>query len=370
MKLNRTQSVDDYKLYSRFEHVRDKLLADKPPEWLDKPLAFWTMPNDRRLPLVFMGRTLRDLLNTPFEELYATPGVGQKKIGGMIDLLGRVASTKLPEEEPAAAAPAKKSTSAALPGDPGFDPATVSESDWQRWRAAVARHGLEHEVLGRFAASLQDLPRVVWDTPLASYIDLSLTEIRRLKTHGEKRVRVVVEIFGSLHRILAHGQPVSYLTVRIRPAFISPVESWVLDALQASEVPSPGEFRRHFIEPIMKQVRIDAGEQIYRLAEGRLGLGGKHASVKQAAKKLGLTRARVYQLLNEVNAILQVRWPEASALVGELRSRVEREAEDQAEMDLFYAACDLFFPSRRKLASLNNGSVFQTVSFSRQRTAG
>jgi hypothetical protein len=369
MKLNRTQSVDDYKLLSRFEHMRDKLLEEKPAEALDRPLAFWTVPNDRRLPLAFMGRSIRNILTTPFEELYSTPGVGQKKIAGLIDLLTRVSTAKMPED-PLNLAANKKPLPTALPGDDDFDPAAVAEADWERWRAAVDRHGLQHEVLGRFAFSLQDLPRVVWNTPLANYTDLSLAQIRALKTHGEKRVRVVVEIFGALYRILGSGQPANHLTAHIRPRFVGPIEGWILEALQAPVLPGAQEMRRSFVEPIMKQVRHDAGEQIYRLADGRLGLSGKNSSVKQAAKKLGLTRARVYQLLNEVSAILEVRWPEASALVGELRTRVQREAPAMHDLAMFHAACDLFFPQHRKLMPLGNGSLFEGLDLAHHRSAG
>jgi hypothetical protein len=265
----------------------------------------------------------------------------------------------MPEDPMTPPPAAKKAAPPPLPGDPGFDPATVSESDWERWRAAVIRHGLEHEVLGLFASSLQELPRVVWSAPLSKYTEHSLTDIRHLKTHGEKRVRVVVEIFGALHRILGTGQPVGYLTTRIRPKFIAPLESWMLEALERPLLPEPDEIRRSFVEPIMKQVRIDAGDPIYRLAEGRLGLSGKNSSVKQAAKKLGLTRARVYQLLNEVAAILQVRWPEGAALVGELRTRVQTEAMSHQDMELFHTACELFYPQRRKLVSAHvNGNGY------------
>jgi hypothetical protein len=370
MKSNRTQSVVDYKLLSRFDHVRNKLLAEKPADCLDKPLAFWTVPNDRRLPLAFMGRTIRDLLTTPFEELYDTPGVGQKKIAGLIDLLTRVATMKIPDDSQAVVTAGRKSTAGPLPGDAGFDAANVSESDWQQWRACIMRHSLDDQVLGRFASSLQDLPRVVWNTPLSTYTDLSLAEIRALKTHGEKRVRVVVEIFGALHRMLAHGQPVKHLMVQIRPTFVTPIEGWILDVLQRPMVPEASEIRHSFVEPIMKQIRIDAGEQIYRLADGRLGLSGRGSSVKQFSKKLGLTRARVYQLLNEIGEILQVRWPESLALVGELRSKFQTEAMPHHDLELFYTSCDIFFPQRRKLVSLNsNGSLFAGLEMGHPRQA-
>lgn len=369
MKLSRSQSVVDYKLFSRFEHLRQKLVAEKPREILDKPLAFWTVPNDRRLPLAFMGRSINSLLSTPFEELYATAGVGQKKIAGLVDLLARVANTQTPDE--VAATPGRKNAAAEpQPGDRGFDPSTVSEQSWEQWRAAVTRHGLEREILGRFASSLQDLPRVVWNTPLETYINLTLTQIRSLKTHGEKRVRVVVEIFGALHRILGTGTPVEHLTVKIRPQFVGPIEAWIADVLARPTAPDANEIRRSFVEPIMRQVRVDAGETIAKLAEGRLGLSGKHPTVKQAAKRMGLTRARVYQLLNDVSAILLVRWPESVPLVNELRAKLQADARPQ-DMALFNATVELCFQTRRRLAPLpgSNGH-YAGLDVGHQRQAG
>jgi hypothetical protein len=369
MKLNRSHSVIDYKLFSRFDHLKQKLLAEKPQELLDKPLAFWTVPNDRRLPLAFMGRSISELLATPFEELYATAGVGQKKIAGLVDLLTRVSSLQTPDDMLQPTAATRKQAPVALPGDADFDPATVSESSFEQWRASVARFGMEKETLGRFANSLQDLPRVVWNTPLENYIHLSLSEIRALKTHGEKRVRVVVEIFGALHRTLGMGPPVSYLNMRIRPRFIGPLEAWVLDALQRPLLADPNEMRRSWIEPIVDQVRVDAGDQIARLTEGRLGLGGKSSSVRDTAKKMRLTRARVYQLLNDVSAILGVRWPEGQALGELLRTRVQIEAEDRNAYEQFFTAMDLFFPQRRRLGTIASNGHHAALEMGHQRQA-
>ncbi len=38
-----------------------------------------------------MGKTLRELFSMPFEQLFATPGIGQKKINCLIELLRRAA---------------------------------------------------------------------------------------------------------------------------------------------------------------------------------------------------------------------------------------------------------------------------------------
>jgi hypothetical protein len=311
-----------------------------------------------------MGYTIRDLLETEFEELYETAGVGQKKISALVELLARVAATKPiqePEEFDGAKVGGDKPNT---PGEPGFDPALVSELAWQSWREAVLKHGLGKEPLGRFAATLDDLPRVVWTTPLETYAALSLNEVRSLKTHGEKRVRVVVEIFGCLHRILGHS-PVGHLAVRIVPRFVQPVETWLLEILEHSVFPDADEIRSRFAEPLLEQVRIDAGDQIADLAASRLGLGNMGPSVKQVAKKLNLTRARVYQLLNDIQAIMAVRWPEGVPLVGELRARLYTDAQKPEQLELFEAAVDLFFPQKRRIHG-NGHLLTVTLSPSRQ----
>ena len=47
--------------------------------------------------------------------------------------------------------------------------------------------------------SLQELPTVIWNSPLSTFLDYSLAELRQLKTYGEKRVRVVLEVFHAVH---------------------------------------------------------------------------------------------------------------------------------------------------------------------------
>ena len=71
------------------------------------------------------------------------------------------------------------------------------------------------------------------------------------------------------------------------------------------------ELSENFARPLLEQIRTDATQQIVTLAENRLGIGGPITSVRQAARTMGLTRARVYQLLNEINDIMMVRWPTA-----------------------------------------------------------
>ena len=100
MRLGKTMSAEEIQVIGRFEGLRKILLGPAYAEHLDKPLCYWALPTDRRLPLAFLGRTLRDLLGVPFAELAATPGIGRKKIASLVQLLARAANTD-PAELPA-----------------------------------------------------------------------------------------------------------------------------------------------------------------------------------------------------------------------------------------------------------------------------
>jgi len=81
------------------------------------------------------------------------------------------------------------------------------------------------------------------------------------------------------------------------------------------------------------------------------GIGGPITSVRQAARTIGLTRARVYQLLNEINDIMMVRWPMGRHQSHELRERFQAEAaetENVADLQQFFAAVELFYPGSRR----------------------
>ena len=344
MKLNRTSAVTEYKLVSRFEKLREQLLVAADAEKLDKPLAFWALPADRRLPLAFMGCTIRDLLSSSFEDLLSTPGVGQKKISSLVKLLARVAREE-PFDEQAASEELPQEAPAVRDEEPqGFDPNVVSEVLWAQWREAVVAHGLGHETLGRFAPSLQHLPRVLWQTPLETYTNLTLAEIRSLKTHGEKRVAAVLEVFGELNKILGRLGAPSMLSVRVVPRFVTQLEAWIVGVLDREALPSNEEIVRHFVEPLLVQVRIDAGDQIADLAESRLGLKGDDSSVRNVAHRMGLTRARIYQLLADVGCMISIRWPEGQKLVSKLVEKIHQQRPAGFDLEHFDATTELFFP--------------------------
>ena len=354
MKMNKASSVEDYKIVSSFQSLRKTLLDDKFADRLEKPLAYWALPNDRRLPLAFLGRTIKDLLATPFEELSATPGIGQKKISSLVKLLSRATKDHPPavpfglsemtetKRPPAIDKPRRASTL--------FDPSIVSEALWADWQQTVIKHGLGREKLGRLAPTLQALPTVIWHTPLEHYVNHTVAEIRQLKTHGEKRVRVVLEVFYLVHEMLSGNGNDQHLALRIVPKFIVPIENWISQVLDRDGIPSNDELREHLVIPLLDQLAIDAGSTIHQLSEGRLGIKGSEQSVRQQAKQMGVTRARVYQLLEDCSRVMDVRWPEGMQYLAHLDARFHAHAANQDEYRLFRAAYELFYPGKHKLS--------------------
>ncbi len=327
MRLVKTTSVEELQVVSRFEGLRKLLLSDQYNVHLEKPLAYWALPTDRRLPLAFLGRTLKDLLDCSFQELAATPGIGQKKMRSFVKLLSRVANTDAAELETDLHSVPEIDFDLATEDVPAenFDPATVSEVVWAQWRASAMRQGLGAEPLGRFAPSLRNMTRVIWNTPLEVYAGMTLAEIRSLSTHGEKRVRAILEVFYSIHTLVAQMGVQEHLVVRIVPRLVDNVEAWVERKLQTPGLPSEQEILDSFLTPLLNQVRCDATRQIATLAENRLGIHGPITSVRQVARTMGLTRARVYQLLNEINDIVNVRWPMGRHQVYELAMKFQAE---------------------------------------------
>lgn len=335
--MNTTTSaiVAGYQLATGFERERKRLLEPQFTDRLSNPLAFWAKSNDRHLPLAFVGRPVRELLDTPFIELYSTPGVGPKKIASLLRLLERVSQESLP--------------TASAPDFPGPEPRLasapsreISEVLWSHWRQSVARHGLQDETLGHLARSLQHLPRTLWNVRLSSYLDLSLAEIRALRTHGAKRVAAVLEIFENLAGILEQVDANPHLSVRFRPRLVQRVESWVQFQCQSRTPPSASEIQNEFIAAMLEQLAIDGGEQHAEVA--RIRLQQPETAVRILAMRKGVTRARLYELWADAAMLVTVRWPEGQALTTRLYDKLAADNVDASTRRLYDAAVGLWFP--------------------------
>lgn len=359
--MKRVRSVEEHRLTAAFDALCETLQQPQYAERIEKPLAFWALPNDRRLPMALLGLPLKTLIGSKFEDLAETPGIGRKKINSLIKLLARATKQQPPGLEkvvPIESHNGSKeggSKGGGLKGSgskgggskelaSGFDPATISELVWEEWRNTVQKFGIGHEPLGRLAPTLERLPTVIWRTPLATYCDYTIAEIRELKTHGQKRINSILEVFYGVHSLLRDTPVDGYLRMRLTPAFILPIEKWARETIYHRRNPSPQDLKEHVIDPLIAQVRVDAGGVVSRLCEERIGLRGNPARVQFQAKRLGVTRARVYQLFEMCADVMSVRWPEGAGLLTELKGHLEKSVPDHP-WDRFLNTLELLYPT-------------------------
>lgn len=333
-----TSPAIDCRLVMGFEAVRRKLLECDLRSDGEKPLGYWALPDDRCLPLALMNRTLRDVIEMDFDILYSTPGVGPKKIGALIALLHR-AALPAPNAEPE---PAVADT---VNGHNG-----ISEARWEKWCASVVAQGLEGETFGRFAAALDRLPRGLWRVTLGTYARRSLAEIRQLKAHGDKRVTAIADVFKQIHSIVSQLEARPHLTVRIRPRFAARIESWVEARLGNSAPLRCDEIQAEVLVPLIDQVATDLGEAAARLARHRLP--PQSCNVQQMARRLGLTRGRVYELLVDITTVIDVRWPEGRVVARRLLEQTCDGLSPSDPYQLVLAATQIFFAPQTTAAPL------------------
>lgn len=337
-------SNDRYRLVGTYERFR-KALVERPDDGrLDKALSYWVLPTDRRLPIAFLDRPLRELLAQPLDELMATPGVGHKKIMGFFDLLKRAAKATTPDAPFGLATQDTAKRQKPTPTS-GFDATIVSELLWTQWCETVLRYGMGPEKLGRLAPSLQSLPTVIWHSRMEEYADRSLADMRSLKTHGEKRVNSILEVFCTVHEALSTATLQENIDVVVVPRFVPTLTRWLLEAVAQPDLPPVDDLHQHIVKPMINQVKIDLGEQVAGLASARLCLDENAPSVKQQAETIGVTRARVYQLLEDCAKVMDVRWPEGRWLFAPLATRFG--SSDPETIGLIHGIIDLFYPPER-----------------------
>jgi hypothetical protein len=87
-------------LEERYAHVQDDLAGRGDAALLDRRLSTWVISTDRHLPQVFLGRKLREVLALNYDHLLETPGIGNRRIEKLIDVLERACKESAPQSTP------------------------------------------------------------------------------------------------------------------------------------------------------------------------------------------------------------------------------------------------------------------------------
>jgi hypothetical protein len=195
---------------------------------------------------------------------------------------------------------------------------------------------------------LQAIPSVIWASPLATYLDTTLADMRDMKAHGDKRLRSVVEVFYYVHRVLGRCPPTRHLTVTLRPVFAVGIEQWLGESLARDDPPDLQDVRQNLVLPVLNQIELDGGDVVGRLTTGRLGIESPPESVIDQAERMQVTRARVYQLLEVSADIMAVRWPEGRWQLATLANRLESLDPYDRRRELVHMLQLLLFPIRQR----------------------
>jgi hypothetical protein len=65
---------------------------------------------------------------------------------------------------------------------------------------------------------------------------------------------------------------------------------------------------------------------------------------------MGVTRARVYQLLEECGRVMEVRWPEGKHLLAQLEAKLAAEQPGDHDLKLLHATRELVYPGKGQLS--------------------
>jgi len=296
-----------------------------------------------------MDRTIAGILETPFDILYSTQGIGDKKIQMLNELLQRSIDSdpQLEQEEAVpATAPNPSQASELDKALDSFNHRAVTEGEWARWKTTAARHRLQQIPLGRLASTLSTMTSVIWMTPVGYYLPYSLEELRHLKTHGDKRVRSILEVFYTINLHLANVPSGGHIAVRLDPEFVVSVESALVDLMNQSQVVTNDKIRQTVIIPIVDQLKRDVGEDPYQLVRKRIGLNCEMVGIRDQSESLGLTRARVYQILEECAVAVQARWPRGRLLMNDAIARFTEIGGVEAAVSQLQQLQTLLYPLR------------------------
>lgn len=247
------------RLRERFNQLAGTLRRPENTERCRRYLAHWTSLSDRSVPFALLEKQVIEIVRDGFDHAASQPGIGINKLGGLVVLLERVASSDAAEPMPAAD-PSLPSRSAFAPEAARFrhnarSHMPLREVDWDAWRRTLYQRNMVELLVGRCLARLRDLPISIWSKPLSYYAGCSLQQLFALPMHGNRRIAAVAD----LCRRLAEAAETTAFSVVGRPALITRL------LLRLNELRRPEMVRRRSVSEIrqllLRQIEHDLGPQ-------------------------------------------------------------------------------------------------------------
>jgi hypothetical protein len=202
---------------------------------------------------------------------------------------------------------------------------------WEAWSRTIVGFGFEHEPVGRYARSLRRLPRTLWHVPLRQFATESLACLRSRPWFGRKKLGVVGEVLQDLATTLEAQRFAAAEPPRIRIAPIVDAEWRLLERIADGGGGGLTDLAADVVPRLLEQIEQDVGSLARRAWTSRLPAAVPAETCSRRAARLGISRARYYQLLADGRTALRLRWPEGPAIWWTLANQCP----DEAWPDLF-----------------------------------
>lgn len=360
-----------YSLELKFDNAKQRFSAVASERLVDSPLSIWTLPSDRHLPSALIQMSMRAVLGMSFEKLANIRGVGSTRVEKLIQLIERALSQLENAAEGTATnigpcgiheiASDQKygstevdtiATGGNRPSIRGvrfdspqncYSTETLNVETWQRITSSIREHGFDWQPIGRFANSLDDLPRGLWGEPLAKFVSLPLQSLLNTPRLGDSRVSSIIQIIVELANSIRSCDPSTHFRFQVYPASINRITNWINQVLASNTVPDVLSLSQYFVMPLLKQIELDLGIQVAEMVERRLGANGAPQTLQEVAEEFQLTRERIRQITLRVPEVMQIRWPEGKHLFDDFFEKFHNDASATEQVGLVRRTLDLFF---------------------------
>ena len=342
-----------YSLEFKFNDAKRRFSAVASETLVDNPLSIWTMPSDRHLPSALIQMSMRSVLDMTFDQLTKVRGVGSTRVEKLLQLIERAlfqlekgavgnldnADTCIsPTTEEQYIAPEK-----VFLLDDSYSQESLTIETWERITSSIREHGFEWQPIGRFANSLDDLPRGLWGEPLAKYISIPLPTLLNTPRLGDSRLSSIIDIIMELGNSIRSCDSSTHFRFQVFPLSINRITNWINQVLASDSVPDVPSVCQHFVIPLLKQIEWDLGLQVAEMVEQRLGANGTPRTLQEVADDFQLTSERIRQITLRVPEVMQIRWPEGKHLFDDFFEKFNNDPKAIEQIGLIRRSLDLFF---------------------------
>jgi hypothetical protein len=327
--------TDDPSLQIHFESLQQVLQSHGFHSLLNLELREFLEPEDSAPPTRFLGNSVRELLETPFERL-AGSWVGRNRVECLLRMLGRAVTSIRSLEISEVEGCDSSGTALRSRADPAPRELHTDVQSWREWTKAIHSAGLHRLKLGTVAECLRDLTPGLWDQPLSQFTTTRLSALAMIAGVGPKRVESVISAVRHLGVELVSIKFELSTCLKFIPGPLRGTQQWIEEVLEARLVPDIADLASQLVRPLASQLRHDLTERESQIAVQRLQLddSSTRLTLEELATFHGLTRERIRQLAQWGPRVLRIRFPQGRYLLDALYVQLSKVpgAEPQARV--------------------------------------